>query len=91
MSLDDCLYEFSEDGRLVKSDIVLTIYSPTPSGNATDPTTGRDYGILCNNIVDGKPCHSKIVGENETMTMVICASCGAMVGYRQVGKENGTQ
>lgn len=83
MSFNDFIYEYSDDGRLIKTDVVLRMYTTTKDGSL-DPTSMREYGILCQNIVNGKPCHSKIFGENEDQTFVTCNVCGAILGYIQV-------
>ena len=54
------------------------------SGDGVDPTTARDYGLLCNSIVGGKPCHSKVFCEVPSRAMLMCKVCNAMIAYRAV-------
>jgi len=75
-------FEYDEEGTLVYGQIFIGICSLT--SGAVDPTTNRDYGLLCTNIVNDKPCHSKIFGEVPTRAMIVCKVCGAMIAYRAI-------
>lgn len=75
-------FEYDAAGNLLSSEIIIIVCSPAPGG-AIDPTTERSYGGLCQHIVDGKPCHSKMFREVEQRSMLVCKACGGFFGYRK--------
>jgi hypothetical protein len=74
-------YDYDEMGTLLYAEIFIEVCSPNSQG-AVDPTTSRRYGVLCQHIVNGKPCHSKLFREDEQRSVMICKSCGGFTGYR---------
>lgn len=86
-SRDETLnYEYDEAGNLLSSEVFVVVCTVTSSG-AADPTTERQYGALCQHIVNGKPCHCKNFREDEQRSVMICKACGGFFGYRRYQRE----
>jgi hypothetical protein len=79
-------YEYDEEGTLIRGEVIIEVCSHNKQG-AVDPTTVRRYGLLCNNVVDGKKCHSKKFGEVPSRKMMVCKVCGDMQCYGIVEEE----
>lgn len=79
-------YEYDAAGNLLSSEVFVVVCTVTPSG-AADPTTEREYGALCQHIVDGKPCHGKNFREDEQRSVLTCKACGGFFGYRRYSRE----
>jgi len=79
-------YRYDDAGNLLSSEVLVVVCTATPDG-AVDPTTERQYGALCQHLVDGKPCHSKNFKEDQQRSVMVCASCGGFFGYRIHSRE----
>jgi hypothetical protein len=72
--VDKWLYD--ENGRLISATVDVIVCSPTTSGNAVDPTTRREYSLICE-------CGVYLFAEGIGMDELRCKGCDKLFGVRK--------
>lgn len=66
--------KYDDEGNCIETQVGLIILSPGPLTGAPDPTTAREYRMLCGN------CQSFTIREVPELEEVRCKGCDKTVG-----------